>query len=71
MRQKSDSPSRHENRQTTQWCFARTSAEALAGPGIIAPTGDSDLFRGCLKNGVRVIEPMMLMISGLKKALHS
>ena len=33
------------------------SAEAFAGPGIIVPTRNSDLFRWCLENGLRVIEP--------------
>jgi hypothetical protein len=41
------------------------SAEAFAGPGIIVPTRNSDLFRWCLENGLRVIEPMTLMTSGL------
>jgi hypothetical protein len=43
------------------------SAEAFAGPGIIVPTRNSDLFRWCLENGLRVIEPMTLMTSGLYK----
>src|SRR5207245_4536553 len=41
------------------------SAEAFAGPGIIVPTPNSDLFRWCLENGLRVVEPMTLMTSGL------
>jgi hypothetical protein len=41
------------------------SAEAFAGPGIIVPTRNSDLFRWCLENGLRVVEPMTLMTSGL------
>jgi GNAT superfamily N-acetyltransferase len=41
------------------------SAEAFAGPGIIVPTRNSDLFRWCLENGLRVVQPMTLMSSGL------
>lgn len=41
------------------------SAEAFAGPGIIVPTRNSGLFRWCLENGLRVVQPMTLMTSGL------
>ena len=41
------------------------SAEAFGGPGIIVPTRNSELFRWCLANGLRVVEPMTLMTSGL------
>jgi GNAT superfamily N-acetyltransferase len=41
------------------------SAEAFAGPGIIVPTRNSDLFRWCLENGLRVVQPMTLMSTGL------
>ena len=41
------------------------SAEAFAGPGIIVPTRNSSLFRWCLENGLRVVQPMTLMSSGL------
>ena len=41
------------------------SAEAFAGPGIIVPTRNSGLFRWCLENGLRVVQPMTLMSSGL------
>ena len=41
------------------------SAEAFAGPGIIVPTRNSDLFRWCLENSLRVVQPMTLMSSGL------
>jgi len=41
------------------------SAEAFAGPGIIVPTRNSALFRWCLENGLRVVQPMTLMSSGL------
>ena len=38
---------------------------ASAGPGIIVPARNSDLFRWCLENGLRVVQPMTLMTSGL------
>ena len=41
------------------------SAEAFAGPGIIVPTRNSNLFRWCLENGLRVVQPMTLMTLGL------
>ena len=41
------------------------SAEAFAGPGIIVPTRNAGLFRWCLENGLRVVQPMTLMSSGL------
>jgi GNAT superfamily N-acetyltransferase len=41
------------------------SAEAFAGPGIIEPTRNSDVFRWCLENGLRVVQPMTLMTLGL------
>jgi GNAT superfamily N-acetyltransferase len=41
------------------------SAEAFAGPGIIVPTRNSHLFRWCLENGLRVVQPMTLMSFGL------
>ena len=41
------------------------SAEAFAGPGIIVPTRNAELFRWCLENGLRVVQPMTLMSSGL------
>jgi GNAT superfamily N-acetyltransferase len=41
------------------------SGENFGGPGIIVPTRNSDLFRWCLANGLRVVEPMTLMALGL------
>jgi GNAT superfamily N-acetyltransferase len=41
------------------------SAKVFAGPGIIVPTRNSGLFRWCLENGLRVVQPMTLMTSGL------
>lgn len=41
------------------------SVDSFAGPGILVPTRNADLFRWCLSNGLRVIEPMTLMSMGL------
>jgi|SRR5581483_7537601 len=40
-------------------------AEAFEGPGILLPARNADLFRWCLENGLKVIEPMTLMTRGL------
>jgi predicted N-acetyltransferase YhbS len=41
------------------------SAESFGGPGILAPTRNNALFRWCLANGLRVVQPMTLMSVGL------
>jgi GNAT superfamily N-acetyltransferase len=41
------------------------SAESLAGPGILVPSRNSVLLRWCLKNGLRVVQPLTLMSAGL------
>jgi len=41
------------------------NAKEFLGPGIIVPTRNSELFRWCLQNGLRVVEPMTLMTIGL------
>jgi GNAT superfamily N-acetyltransferase len=41
------------------------SASAFSGPGMIVPTRNAGLFRWCLENGFRVVEPMTLMTIGL------
>jgi GNAT superfamily N-acetyltransferase len=41
------------------------SAESFAGPGILVPTRNGALFRWCLANGLRVVQPMTLMSTGL------
>ena len=41
------------------------SAPAFVGPGIIVPTRNAALFRWCLENGLKVVEPMTLMTIGL------
>jgi predicted N-acetyltransferase YhbS len=41
------------------------SAESFDGPGILVPSRNSALFRWCLLNGLRVVQPMTLMSMGL------
>ena len=41
------------------------AADDFAGPGIIVPTSNSDLFRWCLESGLRIAQPMTLMTIGL------
>lgn len=41
------------------------SAESFAGPGILVPSRNSTLLRWCLSNGLRVVQPMTLMSTGL------
>jgi GNAT superfamily N-acetyltransferase len=41
------------------------SATSFGGPGILVPTRNAELFRWCLENGLRVVEPMTLMSMGL------
>ena len=41
------------------------AAEGFGGPGILVPTRNAELFRWCLANGLRVVEPMTLMTVGL------
>lgn len=41
------------------------NAKEFLGPGIIVPTRNAELFRWCLQNGLRVVEPMTLMTIGL------
>lgn len=37
------------------------SADGFTGPGILIPTGNGELFRWCLENGLRVVQQMTLM----------
>ena len=39
--------------------------DSFAGPGILVPTRNTELFAWCLNHGLRVIEPMSLMSMGL------
>jgi GNAT superfamily N-acetyltransferase len=41
------------------------SAKEFAGPGFLMPTRNGELFRWCLRNGLRVTQPMTLMSRGL------
>lgn len=41
------------------------TAKEFQGPGILVPTRNAELFRWCLQNGLRVVEPMTLMTLGL------
>ncbi len=41
------------------------AADAFGGPGFLLPSRNSELFRWCLANGLRVVEPMTLMSMGL------
>ena len=41
------------------------SADSFGGPGILVPTRNSALFRWCLANGLRIVQPMTLMTMGL------
>ncbi|MDP9051272.1 MAG: hypothetical protein M3O31_11230, partial [Acidobacteriota bacterium] len=41
------------------------SAKSFAGPGILVPSRNSGLLRWCLDNGLRVVQPMTLMSTGL------
>lgn len=40
-------------------------APAFLGPGFLLPTRNWELFRWCLENGLRVVQPMTLMSIGL------
>ena len=41
------------------------AAPAFPGPGFLLPTRNGELFRWCLENGLRVVQPMTLMSLGL------
>jgi GNAT superfamily N-acetyltransferase len=41
------------------------AAKEFQGPGILVPTRNAGLFRWCLANGLRVVQPMTLMTIGL------
>jgi predicted N-acetyltransferase YhbS len=40
-------------------------AKGIAGPGFLLPSRNAELFRWCLAHGLRVVQPMTLMSSGL------
>jgi len=41
------------------------AAKEFQGSGILVPTRNAALFRWCLENGLRVVQPMTLMTTGL------
>jgi predicted N-acetyltransferase YhbS len=41
------------------------AAKSFEGPGILVPTRNAALFRWCLENGLRVVQPMTLLTIGL------
>ena len=41
------------------------AASVFPGPGFLLPTRNSDLLRWCLERGLRVVQPMTLMSTGL------
>jgi GNAT superfamily N-acetyltransferase len=41
------------------------AATEFPGPGFMLPTRNSELLRWCLRNGLRVVQPMTLMSMGL------
>lgn len=51
-----------ENTRDLQALIA--GAETYLGPGILIPTRNAALFRWCLEQGLRVVEPMTLMSTG-------
>jgi len=42
-----------------------TAAESFAGPGFLVPSGNGELLRWCLQNGLRITQPLTLMTLGL------
>ena len=43
------------------------NADVFVGPGVLVPTRNAGLFRWCLENGLRVVQPMTLMALGFYK----
>jgi hypothetical protein len=41
------------------------AADAFAGPGILVPTTNAELFQWCLERDLRVVQLMTLMTVGL------
>jgi hypothetical protein len=41
------------------------AAAEFAGPGFLLPTRNSEVFRWCLEQGLRVTQPLTLMSIGL------
>jgi predicted N-acetyltransferase YhbS len=41
------------------------AAPSFGGPGMLAPSRNSELFRWCLEHGLRIVTPMTLMTMGM------
>lgn len=41
------------------------AATSIAGPGLLLPIRNAELFRWCLSRGLRIVQPMTLMSQGL------
>lgn len=41
------------------------ASRTYAGPGFLLPTRNAELFAWCLENGLRIVQPMTLMSTGL------
>jgi hypothetical protein len=41
------------------------AAERISGPGFLLPSRNGEVFRWCLARGLRVVQPMTLMSTGL------
>ncbi len=41
------------------------AAQSFGGPGFLVPTRNNDLMRWCLSSGLRIVQPMTLMTTGL------
>jgi predicted N-acetyltransferase YhbS len=41
------------------------AADRISGPGLLLPSRNAEVFRWCLSRGLRVVQPMTLMSTGL------
>ena len=41
------------------------AAPSFAGPGFLLPTRNAELMRWCLQEGLRIVQPLTLMSTGL------
>jgi N-acetylglutamate synthase-like GNAT family acetyltransferase len=55
----------HAVAETNEDMKALIGAASIAGPGLLMPMRNADLFRWCLDRGLRVVQPMTLMSLGL------
>lgn len=51
--------------ETTDLKALLASADGFQGPGVLVPTRNAGLFRWCLAEGLRVVQPLTLMSVGL------